>query len=88
MASGTGIFYTQASPSDPQFVEPGDVVTTDQTVCLLEAMKVFRPITLNDYNRSDEVIYDPDKKFQVVRIAAPSGQAVSSGDLLFVVRPV
>ena len=88
VASGTGIFYTQASPSDPQFVEPGDVVTTDQTVCLLEAMKVFRPITLNDYNRSDEVIYDPDKKFQVVRIAAPSGQAVSSGDLLFVVRPV
>lgn len=87
VASGTSVFYSQPSPNDPLFVQPGDVITTDQTLCLLEAMKVFRPLTLEDYNRGGTTLYDPNQKFVVVRVIPPSGQAVNSGDLLFIVRP-
>ncbi len=39
-----GIFYRAASPDDPPFVEVGDMVEEGQTVCIIEAMKVFNEI--------------------------------------------
>jgi len=39
-----GTFYTAPDPDSPAFVKPGDNVTADTVVCLIEAMKVFNEI--------------------------------------------
>ena len=39
-----GIFYRTAAPDEPHFVEEGDVVSGEDTLCLIEAMKIFNPI--------------------------------------------
>jgi acetyl-CoA carboxylase biotin carboxyl carrier protein len=39
-----GTFYLSAKPGDPPFVKIGDHVTATQTVCIIEAMKMFNEI--------------------------------------------
>lgn len=39
-----GTFYAASSPSKPPYVKVGDRVTPDQTVCIIEAMKVYNDI--------------------------------------------
>lgn len=39
-----GTFYLSAKPGDPPFVKIGDHVTETQTVCIIEAMKMFNEI--------------------------------------------
>lgn len=39
-----GTFYTAASPDMDAFVKVGDVVSTDQTLCIIEAMKLMNEI--------------------------------------------
>ncbi len=39
-----GTFYSKANPDTPMFVEVGDSVDPDTTVCIVEAMKVFNEI--------------------------------------------
>ena len=57
-------------------------------LCLLEAMKMFSPVSLNSSNKKDSVIYASDRKYVIERINNASGQQVSTGDLLFVVSPL
>jgi acetyl-CoA carboxylase biotin carboxyl carrier protein len=40
-----GVAYTSPDPSSPVFIQVGDEVTEGQTLFLVEAMKVFNPIT-------------------------------------------
>ena len=80
------IFYTTPSPSEPEFVSVGDKVTVETTLCQLEAMKIFTPLTLKDFN-GDAVLYDPQLEYEVTRINMSNGQQVNAGDLLFVVKP-
>jgi len=40
-----GVVFTSSEPSAPPFVKVGDQVTEGQTLLLIEAMKVFNPIT-------------------------------------------
>jgi acetyl-CoA carboxylase biotin carboxyl carrier protein len=40
-----GRFYARPAPDKPTFVTPGDIVSTGQTVGLLEVMKTFNRIT-------------------------------------------
>ena len=80
------IFYTTPSPSEPEFVSVGDKVTAETTLCQLEAMKIFSPLALKDFN-GDAVLYDPDLDYEITRINMSNGQQVNAGDLLFVVRP-
>ncbi len=87
-AGSSGIFYTRPSPTDPDYVKPGDVVTVSQTLGLMEAMKMFRHISLNDYNLGEVALYPPDKRYRVERINHTNGQQVASGDLLFIVSVV
>jgi acetyl/propionyl-CoA carboxylase alpha subunit len=76
-----GIFYRTPAPGEPDFVRAGDVVGVDQTLCLLEAMKLFRPLNLSAFQ------VFPDGNYEIVRIVPDSGQTVNRDDLLFVVRP-
>ena len=39
-----GTFYSASNPDSPAFVKPGDSVTADTVVCIVEAMKVFNEI--------------------------------------------
>jgi acetyl-CoA carboxylase biotin carboxyl carrier protein len=68
-----GVFYRSAAPDAPPFVEIGDVVSEGQTVCIVEAMKVFNEIKAEWRGR-------------VVAIAAESGALVQAGDPLIVLE--
>ena len=39
-----GTVYLAPQPGDPPFVQPGDTVGQDQTLVIIEAMKVMNPI--------------------------------------------
>ena len=87
LAPSTGIFYLTPSPTEPPFVRVGDHVDTDATLCQLEAFKIFTPLRLADFNAAGQPpLYDPGKRFTVVRVNVAGGQQVNVGDLLFVVR--
>ncbi|RZO86417.1 MAG: ATP-grasp domain-containing protein [Oceanococcus sp.] len=88
IAQSPGIFYTTPSPDEPNYVDEGDVVCASDTLCLMEAMKMFTQLSLNSFNRKDQMLYDPDAKFRVERVMNSNGAQVSPGDLLFIVRPV
>ena len=87
-APHTGVFYSSPTPDDPPFVELGGEFDIDQTLCLLEAMKVFENISLADFNRMNgDTLFDTGRQYKLNRILAESGQTVNQGDLLFIVQP-
>jgi len=81
LAPSAGIFYRTPAPGEPDFVRPGDVVDIERTLCLLEAMKLFRPLSLSAFQ------VFPAGSFEIVRIVPDTGQTVNRDDLLFIVRP-
>ena len=68
-----GLFYRAASPDSPAFVEIGDMVEEGQTVCVIEAMKVFNEIKAEWSGR-------------VVAIPANDGKLVQAGEPLVVLE--
>ena len=40
-----GVAYLAPSPDAPTYIKVGDTITEGQTICLIEAMKTFNPIT-------------------------------------------
>ncbi|MEI7759326.1 MAG: acetyl-CoA carboxylase biotin carboxyl carrier protein [Thermoleophilia bacterium] len=70
-----GIFYRSVSPGTPAFVEVGDVVAVGQTLCLLEAMKLFNELKAEHEGR-------------VKAIHVESGQPVEFGQVLFELDPI
>ncbi len=82
----TAIFYITPTPGEPQFVLVGDKISVHDTCCQLEAMKIFTPLSLADFN-VDAELYDAEMEFEVTRINMSNGQQVNAGDLLFVVKP-
>ncbi len=87
LSPSAGIFYAAPSPSEPEYVAVGDHVRVDTTLCQLEAMKIFTPLALKDFN-AEQDLYDPDIAFEITRMNIDSGQQVNVGDLLFVVKPL
>ena len=51
-----GVVFTSSDPDSPPFVKPGDKVTEGQTLLLIEAMKVFNPITAPKSGRVTEIL--------------------------------
>jgi biotin carboxyl carrier protein len=86
LSSQAGVFYATPSPSEPDFAPVGTKIGTKGTLCLLEAMKLFSPITLESYGKDGVGLY-PEGDYEVVRVVPNSGQAVNKGDLLFVIKP-
>lgn len=40
-----GVAYLSPSPDAPTYIKVGDTISEGQTICLIEAMKTFNPIT-------------------------------------------
>jgi oxaloacetate decarboxylase alpha subunit len=70
-----GVFYRSANPGSPPFVDVGDVVVPDQTLCLIEAMKLFNELKAEVAGTVSAIHVDN---------AAP----VEFGQLLFEIEPV
>ncbi|HEX7035920.1 MAG TPA: biotin carboxylase N-terminal domain-containing protein [Pseudomonadales bacterium] len=86
LAPAAAIFYSTPAPTEPEYVAVGDRISIRHTLCQLEAMKIFTPLKLADFN-GDGTLYE-DREYEVTRINMASGQQVNAGDLLFVVKPV
>jgi acetyl-CoA carboxylase biotin carboxyl carrier protein len=69
-----GVFYRAPAPTDPNFIEVGDVVEVGQTVALVEAMKVFNEIIA-------------EVAGTVVEIKAQAAELVETGQVLITIRP-
>ncbi len=65
-----GTYYSRPNPEAGQFVKVGDHVSADQTVCIIEAMKVFNPI-------------QAEVSGKIVAILAKDEEAVDFGKPLF-----
>jgi len=70
-----GVFYRAPEPGKPAFVELGDVVVPGQTLCLLEAMKLFNELKADAGGR-------------VTSIHPENGTPVEFGQLLFELDPI
>jgi acetyl-CoA carboxylase biotin carboxyl carrier protein len=70
-----GVFYRAPEPGKASFVEIGDVVSVGQTLCLLEAMKLFNELRAESAG--------------IVRgVHVENAQPVEFGQLLFELEPV
>jgi acetyl/propionyl-CoA carboxylase alpha subunit len=87
LSPSTGIFYRTPSPTEPDYVSVGDIVTADHTLCQLEAMKMFTPVNLNSFSGDKGEVYASDAQYEITRINIATGQQVNEGDLLFVIKP-
>jgi acetyl/propionyl-CoA carboxylase alpha subunit len=83
----TGIFYTTPSPNEPPFVKAGEKISVKDTLCQIEAMKLFTHISLSSVPGSGELFTD-GSNYEVVRVNQANNAQVNAGDLLFVVKPV
>jgi oxaloacetate decarboxylase alpha subunit len=70
-----GVFYRGPSPGAPPFVDVGDAVAPGQTLCLLEAMKLFNELKA-------------EVEGTVRAIHVDNAQPVEYGQLLFELEPV
>ncbi|MFC2158671.1 acetyl-CoA carboxylase biotin carboxyl carrier protein [Acidobacteriota bacterium] len=69
-----GTFYRSSDPTSPPFADIGEDVTQNQTVCILEAMKLMNEIE-SDIDGVVEEIY------------VENGKPVEYGQKLFGIRP-
>lgn len=68
-----GTFYRSASPGGKPFVEVGSRVNAGDTVCIIEAMKMFNPI-------------EADRAGTVVEILVENGQPVEYDQPLMIIE--
>jgi acetyl-CoA carboxylase biotin carboxyl carrier protein len=67
-----GSFYAAASPESKNFVEVGSKVKVGDTLCIIEAMKIFNEI-------------EADKAGTVVAILKEPGDPTEFGEPLFII---
>jgi len=69
-----GTFYRSATPDTPVFVSVGDKITKGQTVCIIEAMKLFNEI-------------ESEVSGTIVKIMIENSTPVEYDQVLFIVEP-
>lgn len=69
-----GTFYRSSTPDTPPFVSVGDKITKGQTVCIIEAMKLFNEI-------------ESEVSGTIVKIPLENATPVEYDQVLFVVEP-
>ncbi len=65
-----GSFYRSSTPTNPPFVEEGDLVRKGQVLCIIEAMKLMNEI-------------ESDANGKIVKIFSENGKPVEFGEPLF-----
>lgn len=73
-ATTMGRFYSRPDPNSPPFVQVGARVTADDTVCLIEVMKLFNAITAG-------------VEGTVMKVCIEDAAVVEFGQVLFYVQP-
>jgi len=53
-----GTFYRSPNPESPPFIEPGDRIKPGQTICIIEAMKLFNEIEAEISGTIVEILVD------------------------------
>lgn len=69
-----GTFYRSQSPDKPPYVKVGDVVESGETVCMIEAMKLFNEI-------------ESEIRGKIVKVMVEDAQPVEYDQVLFLVEP-
>lgn len=69
-----GTFYRASNPDELPFVEVGDQITSGQTVCIIEAMKVMNEI-------------EAEVSGQIMEILVKNGEPVEYNQPLMLVNP-
>lgn len=69
-----GTFYRSASPEKPPFTKVGEMVEVGDTVCIIEAMKLFNEI-------------ESDLKGKVVKVLVEDASPVEYDQPLFLLEP-
>jgi oxaloacetate decarboxylase (Na+ extruding) subunit alpha len=70
-----GVFYAAPAPGEDPFVKAGDRISVDQTVCIVEAMKLMNEVTAKESAVIDRVLVE-------------NGEPVEYGQPLFAIRPL
>lgn len=68
-----GTYYSSSKPDADTFVQVGSTIREGDTLCIIEAMKIFNQI-------------ESDVDGQIVRILVENGQPVEYGEPLFEIR--
>jgi acetyl-CoA carboxylase biotin carboxyl carrier protein len=68
-----GTFYSSPNPDSPAFVKEGSMVSQGDTLCLIEAMKMFNQI-------------EAELSGKVVKVLVEDGQPVEFDEPLFVIQ--
>ena len=69
-----GTFYRSSSPGTTPFIDVGKTVSTDQVVCIIEAMKLMNEI-------------ESEVSGKVVEICVKDGEPVEFGQTLMIIEP-
>ena len=69
-----GTFYAASKPGEPPFVKVGDKVSKGQTLCIIEAMKIFNEIE-SDFNGT------------IVEVLAEDSNPVEFNQSIFSIKP-
>jgi acetyl-CoA carboxylase biotin carboxyl carrier protein len=70
-----GVFYRAPRPGAPPFVEAGNSVSTGDTLCIVEAMKLMNEIAA-------------EGPLRILRVLAENAQVVDAGQPLFEYEPL
>ncbi len=70
-----GTFYRSPKEDQPAYVEPGDTINIGDTVCIVEAMKLFNEI-------------ESEVSGKIVKVIAENASPVEYDQVLFLVEPL
>lgn len=73
-AQMVGTFYSAPKPESPVFVKVGDTIGKGQTLCIIEAMKLFNEI-------------ESEVEGTIEKICVKNGDPIEFGQVLFLLRP-
>jgi acetyl-CoA carboxylase biotin carboxyl carrier protein len=68
-----GTFYASPNPESPPFVKPGDTISNGQTLCIIEAMKLFNEI-------------ESEVEGIVEKVCVSNGDPIEFGQTLFLIK--
>ncbi len=69
-----GTFYLSPKPGEPQYINEGDVISMGDTLCIIEAMKIFNEI-------------ESEISGKITKILVESGTPVEFDQDLFLIEP-